>query len=47
VVQAYERQDWMVCDQLCTRMRISELQLTDLYAQSQRWAAQHIGRMGF
>jgi EAL and modified HD-GYP domain-containing signal transduction protein len=46
-VQAYERQDWSTCDQLSTRMHLSELQLTGSYAESQRWAALQIGRMGF
>ncbi len=45
VVRAYERKDWKVCDMLCGRMRISEARLTEMYAESQRWAAQQIGCM--
>jgi EAL and modified HD-GYP domain-containing signal transduction protein len=46
VARAYEQQDWIACDLLCGRMRVSETRLTEMYATAQGWAAQQIGRMG-
>ncbi len=47
IVRAYEQQDWKTCEALCGRMRISEGRLTEMYAESQHWAARQIGSMGF
>jgi EAL and modified HD-GYP domain-containing signal transduction protein len=46
LVQAYEAQDWIVCNGFCGRMRISEARLTEMYAAAQHWAARQIGTMG-
>jgi len=46
MVLAYEQQDWKTCEGICGRIRIPEARMMELYAASQRYAAERIGSMG-